>query len=471
MTRLQYLAALIVLLVASDMPLALAKLQKKVAMGKLAAPVKTLNESERRARYELAEARARAANKSVGYVQLDDYMKGVVGNAVRVRHLNRLIVPLFSNLGFMPYLKNLLCSMTRVKVESYVVVSMDNVMCSHLRAKGFTESADACVQPYERRPLSEDTQGSEYSAYNSLHFWRLVIQRPLWVVWLLTQDYTVLQCDVDIVFLHNPIPALTTPNMQRFNALFQSEQTYGINCGFYLVRPGNATLTCAEMQPLEPLYVFPSHRSSLNPGRARFMQMWLDDMIGPNARHVVKGGKMHEQHSFVRINSIASHDKSLGFLSKKLNQSEFPNGKIWYQYWTWTSKKSAYILHCNWVKFNKKTRFRRDNLWFLDEDDQVRGDEPNSWSANLPSIACSLSSPAHRSVVQASTPTRSSARAIACPSLMGARWASAAATAAAQTTTSMLQPSTRGTSFDGPRMQTCGTRWRRGLRAKLPHLL
>lgn len=353
MTRLQYLAALIVLLVASDMPLALAKLQKKVAKGKLAAPVKTLNESERRARYELAEARARAANKSVGYVQLDDYMKGVVGNAVRVRHLNRLIVPLFSNLGFMPYLKNLLCSMTRVKVESYVVVSMDNVMCSHLRAKGFTESADACVQPYERRPLSEDTQGSEYSAYNSLHFWRLVIQRPLWVVWLLTQDYTVLQCDVDIVFLHNPIPALTTPNMQRFNALFQSEQTYGINCGFYLVRPGNATLT--------------------------FMQMWLDDMIGPNARHVVKGGKMHEQHSFVRINSIASHDKSLGFLSKKLNQSEFPNGKIWYQYWTWTSKKSAYILHCNWVKFNKKTRFRRDNLWFLDEDDQIcrPGFDPN----------------------------------------------------------------------------------------------
>ena len=27
------------------------------------------------------------------------------------------------------------------------------------------------------------------------------MQRPLWIRWLLTQDYTVLQCDVDIVWL------------------------------------------------------------------------------------------------------------------------------------------------------------------------------------------------------------------------------------------------------------------------------
>lgn len=249
MARSHGVAVLFVLFVASDMPLTLAKLQKRAAKGngkQLAVPEKPLNESERRAKFELAEARARASNRSVGYVQLDDDMKDVVGNAVRARHMNRLIVPLFSNLGFMPYLKNLLCSMTRVKVESYVVVSMDNVMCSHLRAKGFTQPPDACVQPYERRPLSEDSQGSEYSAYNSLHFWRLVIQRPLWVVWLLQQDYTVLQCDVDIVFMHNPLPVLMAPGMQKYNALFQSEQTYGINCGFYLVRPGNATLKCAE---------------------------------------------------------------------------------------------------------------------------------------------------------------------------------------------------------------------------------
>lgn len=124
---------------------------------------------------------------------------------------------------------------------------------------------------------------------------------------------------------------------------------------------------------------------------ARFMQLWLDDMIGPNARHVVRGGKMHEQHSFVRMNKVARGDRSLGFLSKKLNETEFPNGKIWYQYWTWTSKQSAYILHCNWVKFNKKSRFRRDNLWFLDEDDQVRGAERNPRCAlalNITMLTC-----------------------------------------------------------------------------------
>ena len=54
-----------------------------------------------------------------------------------------------------------------------------------------------------------------------------------------------------------------------------------------------------------------------------------------------------------------------------LDQSKFPNGKIWYNYWHLTSKSRAYIMHCNWVKLNKKSRMIRDGMWFLDQDDQV----------------------------------------------------------------------------------------------------
>ena len=131
------------------------------------------------------------------------------------------------------------------QVENYVAVSMDNSTCKSLRATGFVQAAGACVSPYLLRPLSSGNQET-YSAYNSLHFWRLVIQRPLWVMWLLTEGYTVLQCDVDIVFLRNPLPLLQSPKLRKFDALFQSEQAYGINCGFYLVRPTNATRMCAS---------------------------------------------------------------------------------------------------------------------------------------------------------------------------------------------------------------------------------
>ena len=97
--------------------------------------------------------------------------------------------------------------------------------------------------------LSDSADQGAYSAYNSLHFWRLVIQRPLWIMWMLQEGYSVLQCDVDIVFLHNPFPALEAPKMRRFDALFQSEQVYGINCGFYFVRPTNATRRRAVLRP------------------------------------------------------------------------------------------------------------------------------------------------------------------------------------------------------------------------------
>ena len=79
--------------------------------------------------------------------------------------------------------------------------------------------------------------------------------------------------------------------------------------------------------------------------------------------------RMHEQHSFVR--TIRAYRKRPTFKGLLLNQSQFPNGKIWYNYWHLTSKSTAFIMHCNWVKLNKKSRMIRDGMWFLDQDDQV----------------------------------------------------------------------------------------------------
>ena len=309
------------------------------------------------------------------YVALDAAMQRTVGAAVAKRHAGRIIVPLFANAGVLAYLKNLLCSIRRVRVRNWIVVALDrNETCGRLARDGFVrEGSHACVSPYRDRPLAPSSRVK----YASIHFWRMVVQRPLWVRWLLTRGYSVLQCDVDTVWLQDPLayfasPAPTPPSsclaghvagldrppdgrcayaLADADMLVQSEQVYGFNCGFYFLRPTNASI--------------------------RFIDAWLGDMVGPRAHNVVHGGRMHEQFSFVRtINTLArppsrgrrrhgvvrARDQSAldeiklrrgpvpDLRAVVLNQSHFPNGKVWHQYWWRTSKSLALVVHQNWVR-------------------------------------------------------------------------------------------------------------------------
>lgn len=322
------------------------------------------------------------------FVTLDNGMKRIVGRAAakRVDEQTNLLVPLFSNLAFAPFLKNLLCSMRRLSVSNWMVVSMDNATCPELRRTGFVDpikDRHACVEPYLERPLVTAARED----YGSGGFWRLVVQRPLWIRWLLTKGYGVLQCDVDVVWMRNPLPYLTSmethsppkrcahpasiygyqnvsgkgvrwrQNAKTFSCahhnstlLVQSELGYGYNCGFYLVRP---------------------HASSI-----AFMDAWMEEMLHPTHH-----GVMHEQHAMLYTLGNLHSQTSRRWLSRgmqmvKLDEVSFPVGKVWYDHWASkqlsTDKRTAFILHCNWVVGGpqKKVRLRRDNLWFLDEHDE-----------------------------------------------------------------------------------------------------
>ena len=318
-----------------------------------------------------------AVSVNLTYVALDAAMQRIVGAAVAKRHADRIIVPLFANVGVLAYLKNLLCSIRRVRVRNWLVVALDrNETCGGLARGGFVrEGSHACVSPYRDRPLAPST----HVKYASIHFWRMVVQRPLWVRWLLTRGYSVLQCDVDTVWLRDPLAYFASPasippwscltllvdgldrptdgrctyTLADADMLVQSEQAYGYNCGFYFLRPTGASI--------------------------RFIDVWLGDMIGPRADHVAHGGRMHEQFSFVRtINVLARPNdtdvsatapggrragvpSALDEIKRRrgavpdlraviLNESHFPNGKIWHQYWWRTSKSLALVVHQNWVR-------------------------------------------------------------------------------------------------------------------------
>ena len=227
----------------------------------------------------------------------------------------RLVMPLFANSGFVPFLRNLLCSVERLGVTNWFAVGLDNRTCSTLGAQG----EGRCVHPYQRPSMS-----GERLTYGSAAFFQIALQRPLWVRYLLGRGFEVLNCDTDIVWLSNPLPLLA---VLRGVLLVQTDSGQGKNSGFYLARP--------------------------SPTTQEFFAEWILK---------VSQGK-NEQHA---LNSVAKH---IRIYSRDLNASLFPNGRFW---WTFGrgDKRTAFIVHCNWVRDGKKTRLVRDNLWFLEPDGQ-----------------------------------------------------------------------------------------------------
>ena len=314
------------------------------------------------------------------FAVLDAGQRQMVGEAATKRHADGILVPLFANAAFLPFLKNLLCSMRRLGVGNWFVIAMDNATCPGLQSGGFLTEAHACVEPYQTRPLQ-----TADAKYGTAPFWRLVVQRPLWVRWLLMQGYSVLQCDVDVVWVRNPLPHLSSAQVQappkrcshpgsiygatnksgsmrwkqrlgQFSCshanstlMLQSEQGYGYNCGFYFVRP---------------------HSSSI-----LFMDKWMQEMLRPTHQK-----SMHEQHAMLYTLGNLGSMTSRWWLARgmqlvKLDEIGFPTGKVWYDNWDSpkfaTDKLKAFILHCNWVTsaLQKKQRLKRENLWFLDDND------------------------------------------------------------------------------------------------------
>ena len=165
---------------------------------------------------------------------------------------SQLVMPLFSNAGFMPYLRNLLCSLQRLDVDNWFVIALDNETCPLL---GATEGH--CVQPYRDGGGGGSGAGSNggggrsgvgrtVQSYGSFGFYWIAMQRPLWLYWLLGRGHSVINCDLDIVWLRDPRPHLSQPGHASADMLFQPDTGHGVNGGFYVARPTPRVLTLFE---------------------------------------------------------------------------------------------------------------------------------------------------------------------------------------------------------------------------------
>jgi hypothetical protein len=113
-------------------------------------------------------ARSTAGDR-LSLVALDDIMLAQVdplvalraGPSTAERGSRGVIILLFTNAGFMPFLKNLMCGMERVNTTNYLVVAFDNATCPvvardfGLRHANATPSVPRCVFPYAHRPLTK----------------------------------------------------------------------------------------------------------------------------------------------------------------------------------------------------------------------------------------------------------------------------------------------------------------------------
>jgi hypothetical protein len=181
---------------------------------------------------------------------------------------------------------------------------------------------------------------------------------------------------VDVVWLRDPLPIFSTGVYSDKQLISQSEQAFGSNCGFYLARASNTTV--------------------------RFMTLWLEDMVGPNATWKKKGQKLHEQNSYIRVLNRMRHRRfgppEQRLTHTRFNESQFPNGKIWFQHHGRTSKRDAVVIHSNWIQTAKKKKLRRDNLWFLDRRDAACAADFDPLAAGcdhhcVPVTACALDQP------------------------------------------------------------------------------
>ena len=257
-----------------------------------------------------------------------------------------VVMPLYANTGFLPFLRNLLCSLSRIgTVRNHFIIALDNSTCGTLQIPFGLANSVSCVHPYAGFGAASHNQSSSGVAagYRSTSFSAIMLHRVAWNLRLLEHGYNVMHCDLDIVWLHDPMPVLQSPRHLKNDLLIQSEQVYGYNGGFYLARARASTIAGVKW--------------------------WMADLV-----HTWETNpkKFEEQHALVNmIKGGRKHRHGLNMTSAKLNQSEFPNGKIWLYYPKTTSKTTAYIVHMNWLVggAKKKHRLARDGLWFLTDDD------------------------------------------------------------------------------------------------------
>ena len=118
--------------------------------------------------------------------------------------------------------------------------------CDAVQSSAGLASPVACEAPYVARQVSSAPTApllatAQAHRYLSREFNAIMIHRVAWTLLLLQSRLSVLHCDLDIVWLRDPLAHFAQPPQLAANMLVMSEQSFGNNGGFYLIRQSEPT--------------------------------------------------------------------------------------------------------------------------------------------------------------------------------------------------------------------------------------
>jgi len=232
--------------------------------------------------------------------------------------------------GFIEMTMNLVCSWQRLSVQpSALFIALDHSSARQLRTRGFL------VYEYD------DRQATMALDYGTLQYQLLMLKRTFVVRHLLRLGYDVLVVDNDSVWLENPLPLLAYVRGFGADAVAQPEADGRACLGFILVRASPASVAGWDFVARDL-----SQRMVRAARKGCFENIDESDQVV--FMELVQTGKL--------VVSVLSAD-------------HFPWGAKFFALNPSASYPGVVVVHNNYIigKQQKIARFRRFNLWFLDD--------------------------------------------------------------------------------------------------------
>eukprot|EP00934_Nitzschia_sp_Nitz4_P005090 Nitzschia sp. Nitz4//scaffold12_size214221//128194//130007//NITZ4_001509-RA/size214221-augustus-gene-0.30-mRNA-1//-1//CDS//3329535047//5080//frame0 len=275
---------------------------------------------------------------------------------------SKTIIVQVCNYGQIELFHNYLCSAKARDLDySHVLMFATDL-------KTYELCKDLGIPAYYNEAIFGSMPEDAAHGYGDRIFAKMMMAKVYCVHMVLMLGYNVLFQDVDVVWYKNPLPYLESPELEKWDLMFQDDGArshryapYSPNTGFYFVRHSSETL-------------------------------YLFDMLLRDGDNIAKT-KSHQAALTVLLNHHATWRGLRIKVWKKGEKNPFPGGVEYHQkkdmmrsIMKHEAAVDPYIFHMSWTKNkdNKKKFFQQMGEWYL-KDDCLTG-----WECCLaePNVVC-----------------------------------------------------------------------------------
>lgn len=282
----------------------------------------------------------------------------------------RTVIVSSTNCGFLNFAQNWLLSIEKLEDSDEYSRSI-LLIAEDVRA---FEDLEKIIPGRVVLPPFDVESESQAVGYWDGGFGKLVSSRPMFLINILEQGYTLLWCDIDMVLNRNPMPMLlNSPQDFVVSTDFKPEKTslpkdYVCTC-FTFMRPGNKRL-------LELMYAW---RNITKEGKTEDQLPFNDllqnvsdkvNMTILKPHHQYPPGWMYFQGKFQSFNASSMQSQLDTYVTSSMqSQCKFPLSFQDPQWYKKNNESEPLFVHNNWIigAPKKIKRFRDIKRWAIDQ--------------------------------------------------------------------------------------------------------